>query len=188
MKRHRMSRREILAGLGALPATLPLTVRAQSAAMPVAGFLFSEPEGTAAYRAESFRQGLKEAGFVEGRNVTVAYRWGNGRKDRLPGLVAELTALNVAVICAGNLNSALAAKASGTPTPMVFLTAGDPVEDGLVASFSRPGGNATGVRIFSAGLVAKRAVELGLNSKPWVFESISSQINSAFMRKERGVT
>jgi putative ABC transport system substrate-binding protein len=124
--------------------------------MPVAGFLFSEPEGTAAYRAESFRQGLKEAGFVEGRNVTVAYRWGNGRKDRLPGLVAELTALNVAVICAGNLNSALAAKASGTPIPLVFLTAGDPVEDGLVASFSRPGGNATGVRIFSAGLVAKR--------------------------------
>ncbi len=124
--------------------------------MPTVGFLFSETRDAATFRTDSFREGLKEAGYIEGQNVVVEYRWGDGHRDRLPALAAELVAKRCAVICAGNVNCAFVAKAATTTIPIVFLTAGDPVADGLVASFSRPGGNATGVRLFSAGLVAKR--------------------------------
>ncbi len=137
-------------------AAWPLAARAQPARLPVVGFLFSEAWDTSKDRADTFRQGLKDAGYVEGENVLVEYRWGDGRRDRLPALAADLINRKVAVICAGNINSALAAKAVAGATPIVFLTAGDPVADGLVASFNKPGGNATGVRIFSAGLVAKQ--------------------------------
>ena len=146
----------ILGGTAATSVAWPSLLRAQQSPLPVAGFLFSEAEDPSIFRAESFREGLKEAGYVEGRNVVVEYRWADGHRERLPGLAADLIARKVAVICAGNINCALAAKAVAGTTPIVFLTAGDPIEDGLVASFSKPGGNATGVRLFSAGLVAKR--------------------------------
>jgi putative ABC transport system substrate-binding protein len=149
-------RRRVLFAWTAAATLSPAMVRAQPKAMPVVGFLFSEAKDPSTFRVESFRQGLKEVGYVEGQNVVVEYRWGDGHRERLPGLAAELIARKVAVICAGNINCAMAAKAVAGTTPIVFLTAGDPIEDGLVASFNRPGGNATGVRLFSAGLVAKR--------------------------------
>ena len=151
-----MKRRTAIAVLGGTAAAWSFAVRAQQAPMPMIGFLFSETEPASAFRVAAFRRGLQEAGYSEGRNVVIEYRWGEGHRDRLPALAADLIARNVAVICAGNANSALAAKAVAGTTPIVFLTASDPVEDGLVASFNRPGGNATGVRIFNAGLVAKR--------------------------------
>jgi putative ABC transport system substrate-binding protein len=151
-----MKRRTIIAALGGTAAAWPLAAQAQQAPMPVAGFLFSEARDASTFRVDSFRQGLKEAGYIEGQNVVIEYRWGDGHRDRLPALAADLIDRKVAVICAGNINSAMAAKAVAGTTPIVFLTAGDPIEDGLVASFNHPGGNATGVRIFSAGLVAKR--------------------------------
>ena len=146
----------LLGGTAVASAVWPSQSSAQQKPIPVAGFLFSEAVDPSTFRAESFRQGLKEAGYVEGQNVVVEYRWGDGHRERLPDLAAELIARKVAVICAGNISCALAAKAVAGTTPIVFLTAGDPVEDGLVASFNKPGGNATGVRLFSAGLVAKR--------------------------------
>jgi ABC-type uncharacterized transport system substrate-binding protein len=151
-----MKRRTIIAALGGTAAAWPLAAQAQQAPMPVAGFLFSETRDASTFRVDSFRQGLKEAGYIEGQNVVIEYRWGDGHRDRLSALAADLIDRKVAVICAGNINSAMAAKAVAGTTPIVFLTAGDPIEDGLVASFNHPGGNATGVRIFSAGLVAKR--------------------------------
>ncbi|MBY0320827.1 MAG: ABC transporter substrate-binding protein [Reyranella sp.] len=142
--------------MAAASASWPCPSGAQQKPLPVAGFLFSEAKDPSILRAESFREGLKETGYVEGQNVVVEYRWADGHRERLPDLAAELVARKVSVICAGNINCALAAKAVAGTTPIVFLTAGDPIEDGLVASFSKPGGNATGVRLFSAGLVAKR--------------------------------
>ncbi len=151
-----MKRRAIIAAFGGTAAAWPIAALAQPAPMPVVGFLFTEAEATSGFRTIAFRKGLAEMGFVEGRNVVVEYRWADGHRERLPALAADLVQRKVAVICAGNINCALAAKAVGGTTPIVFLTAGDPVAEGLVASFNRPGGTATGVRIFSAGLVAKR--------------------------------
>jgi putative ABC transport system substrate-binding protein len=152
-----MKRRDVISLLGAAAAMAPLPVRAQPAgSIPAAGFLFSETASSSGLRIAAFLQGLKEAGYVEGQTVAVEYRWADGHRDRLGALAADLVRRKVAAICAGNVNSALAAKAATASIPIVFLTAGDPVADGLVASFNKPGGNATGVRIFSAGLVAKR--------------------------------
>jgi putative tryptophan/tyrosine transport system substrate-binding protein len=142
--------------LGAAAFLAPSMASAQTTPMPTVGFLFSETRDPATFRTDSFRQGLKETGYIEGQNVVVEYRWGEGHRDRLPALAAELVAKKCAVICAGNVNCAFVTKAATTTIPIVFLTAGDPVADGLVASFNRPGGNATGVRLFSAGLIAKR--------------------------------
>src|SRR6185436_14583605 len=150
-----MKRRTIIAAVAGTAAAWPLVARAQTA-LPAVGFLFSERQDDAAFRLDSFLAGLRETGFIDGKNVVVETRWADGDRDRLPALAAELIRAKVAVICAGNINSALAAKAVAGTTPLVFLTAGDPVEEGLVASFSKPGGTATGVRIFSAGLIAKR--------------------------------
>jgi ABC-type uncharacterized transport system substrate-binding protein len=155
-----MKRREffgLLGGAMALPAAWPLAARGQQAAKPpTIGFFHSDGEQASTFRAAAFRKGLSEEGFVEGQNVLVEYRWGEGHSERLPALAADLLARKVALICAGNVLAAKAAKALAGTTPMVFLTAGDPIDDGLVASFNNPGGNATGVRIFSAGLIAKR--------------------------------
>ncbi len=126
--------------------------------MPVIGFLNGASSETFAHLAAAFRQGLSEAGYVEGRNVAIEYRWAEGEYDRLPALAAELVRRQVAVIAAGGgVAAALAAKAATTTIPIVFSGGGgDPVKLGLVASLNRPGGNVTGVSILTAALGAKR--------------------------------
>ena len=148
-----MRRREFLGVLGAV-AAWPPAARAQQPALPVVGFLRSTSLADATHLVTAFRQGLKEAGFVEGQNVAIEYRSAEDHLDRLPALVAELIRRPVAVIV-GNTPAALAAKAATTTVPIVFATGSDPVRDGLVTSLNRPGGNVTGV-VFFAALGAKR--------------------------------
>jgi putative ABC transport system substrate-binding protein len=149
-----VGRRQILAALGAA-AAFPRAARAQQPAMPVVGFLRSTSFVKFAHIVAAFRQGLKEAGFVEGQNVAIEFRSAEDRGDRLPALAAELIGLQVAVIV-GNTPASLAAKAATTTIPIVFATGSDPVGDGLVTSLNRPGGNVTGVSFFSGVLGAKR--------------------------------
>src|SRR5215213_4356918 len=149
-----MRRREFI--VGSIAAAWPLATRAQQPAMPVIGFLYSLSPDPIADRLRGFRQGLKEAGYVEGENVTIIYRWAENQIDRLPALATELVRRQVAVIAAGNSLSAFAAKAPTTPIPIVFSVNEDPVRLGLVASFARPGGNLTGVNFFTSELGAKR--------------------------------
>jgi putative ABC transport system substrate-binding protein len=150
-----MKRREFLVGLGSA-AAWPLAARAQQSKKPVIGFLaFVSPAEWAPF-VTAFRDGLKERGYVEGRNLTIEYRWAEGRNERVPAQVAEMVRRRVAVIVAGNVNYALAAKAATTAIPIVFSSGGDPVQLGLVASLNRPGGNVTGVTFFSNELVSKR--------------------------------
>jgi putative ABC transport system substrate-binding protein len=136
-----MRRRELLLLGGMMTAGRAL--RAQQKATPVIGYLHSSSPSPAAPFVAAFRQGLSETGYVEGQNVAIEYRWAEGRYDRLPALVADLVGRKVDVIATGNLPSALAAKSATSTIPIIFLTGGDPVEDGLVASLARPGGNLT---------------------------------------------
>jgi putative ABC transport system substrate-binding protein len=147
----RMRRREFITLLGRAAVAWPIAALAQQPAMPVIGFLDSRPPDRSDDRGRQFRQGLKEAGFIEGQNVAIEYRWGRNS----PLLVADLLRRQVALIV-GNTPSALAAKAATTTVPIVFATGGDPVRDGLVSNLNRPGGNVTGVSFISSELAAKQ--------------------------------
>jgi putative tryptophan/tyrosine transport system substrate-binding protein len=162
-----MRRREFIAGLGGA-AAWPVVARAQQPTMPVIGYLSARTPGDAVEILADFRRGLAEAGFVEGRNVVIEYRWMEGHYDRLPDMIAELIHRQVAVIAVPNTTtSALAAKAATTTIPIVFTSNRDPVEIGLVASLSRPSGNITG------------STNLGVEIEPKLVELLHDAVPSA---------
>ncbi|GJE00799.1 ABC transporter substrate-binding protein [Methylobacterium isbiliense] len=149
-------RRAVVAWLGGA-AAYPSRAFGQEAALPVIGYLGSESPERYASRLAAFHTGLAEAGFVEGRNVAVAYRWADGQYGRLPALAADLAAQGVtAIIAPGGAEVVLAAKAASATIPIVFELGGDPIALGVVASLSRPGGNLTGVSSLSVGVTPKR--------------------------------
>jgi putative ABC transport system substrate-binding protein len=152
-----LRRRDFIKAIGGTAVAWPLAARAQQPAMPVIGFIHGGSPAPVAHNMVGFHQGLNEIGYVEGRNVTIEYRWAEGEYDRLPSLATGLVDRQVAVIFAGMpTNAVLAAKTATTTIPIVFASGDDPVKVGLVTNLKRPGGNVTGVSYFSYALEAKR--------------------------------
>jgi putative tryptophan/tyrosine transport system substrate-binding protein len=152
-----IGRRDFIALIGGATAAWPLAAHAQQPRMPLIGYLHPATPDTSMQTIAAFHQGLRETGYVEGNNIGIEYRWAEGRNNRLPALAANLASRPVAAIAApGGDSSAFALKAATTAIPIVSLFASDPVKNGLVASLNRPGGNITGVVIFSAELMPKR--------------------------------
>jgi putative ABC transport system substrate-binding protein len=154
-----IGRRKFLATLGGAAAAWPIAAQAQQAEMPVIGFLRSTPSSPFEHFTAAFRQGLKDAGFIEGQNVSIEYRYADNQPDRLPTLVTDLVRRGVAVI-ACNGDAAAAAKAATGTIPIVFATGEDPVRQGLVTNLARPDGNLTGVTFFSGGVLSEKRMEL----------------------------
>ena len=152
-----MRRREFIKVIAASGAAWPIVARAQQAAMPVVGFLNSTTPKLYARQLSAFRQGLSETGYIEGQNLAIEYRWAEGQYDRLPALATDLVSRQVTVIAAiAGSAPAQAAKAATATIPIVFVSGGDPVSEGLVASLNRPGGNVTGVSWVATALVPKQ--------------------------------
>ena len=151
-----MKRREFITQITGAAAGWPLGASAQSSQLPVVGYLSAQSEEMTARNLALFREGLHQAGFVEGRDVAIEYRLASGEYDRLPALAADLVTRKVAVIIATNINAAFVAKAATSTIPIVFVVGVDPVASGLVSSFSHPGGNLTGVSILFGELWPKR--------------------------------
>jgi ABC-type uncharacterized transport system substrate-binding protein len=150
-----MRRREFITMIGGV-AAWPLAAHAQQSVLPVVGFVNLASAKAYAPQLSAFLKGLSEVGYVDGRNVSIEYRWAEGRADRLPAMVADLVQRRVTVIATTSTPAALAAKAATTTIPIVFEMASDPVRLGLVASVNRPGGNVTGVTNANVGIAPKR--------------------------------
>ncbi|MGB8617439.1 MAG: ABC transporter substrate binding protein, partial [Pseudolabrys sp.] len=151
-----MQRREFITLLGGGSVVWPLVARAQQPPMPVVGFLHGASPGPFKRFVAAFRDGLKDNGFVEGQNLTVEFRWAEGQYDQLPALASDLVDQHVSVIAAIGPVASLAAKAATTTVPVVFTTNADPVKLGLVESLNRPGGNITGINVFTGVMEGKR--------------------------------